>query len=110
VTRSDRRCARLVQVPQRNTLLPRTQGKVIRQGWSQPHDAAARLHAAGYIIVDQNDEPLPLPEQYTHLMRGAERARLVALNYFIEPSREAGMASVTIGSSNGRFTTSTHRA
>ncbi|AZL61044.1 ATPase [Tabrizicola piscis] len=65
-------------------------------GWSQPHDAAARLHAAGYIIVDQNDEPLPLPEQYTHLMRGAERARLVALNYFIEPAREAGVPSVTI--------------
>lgn len=65
-------------------------------GWSQPHDAAARLHAAGYIIVDKNNEPLPLPEQYTHLMRGAERARLVALNYFIEPAREAGVPSVTI--------------
>ena len=39
-------------------------------GWSQTFDAAARLHAAGYIIVDQDDEPLPLPlpEQYTHLM------------------------------------------
>lgn len=65
-------------------------------GWSQPHDAAARLHAAGYIIVDQNDEPLPLPEQYAHLMRGADRARLVALNYFIAPAREAGQPSVTI--------------
>lgn len=65
-------------------------------GWSQPTDAAARLHAAGYVIVDQNDTPLPLSEQHTHLMRGAERARLVALNYFIEPSREAGLPSVTI--------------
>lgn len=65
-------------------------------GWSQPHDAAARLHAAGYIIVDQSDEPLPLPEQYTHLMRGAERARFVALNFFIAPAREAGVALVTI--------------
>lgn len=65
-------------------------------GWSQPHDAAARLHAAGYIIVDQNDLPLPLPEQYAHLMRGADRARLVALNYFIAPAREAGQPSVTI--------------
>lgn len=65
-------------------------------GWSQPDDAAARLHAAGYIIVDQNDEPLLLPEQHTHLMRGAERARLVALNYFIEPAREAGLSWVTI--------------
>jgi len=65
-------------------------------GWSQPGDAAARLHAAGYIIVDQHDTPLPLPEQHTHLVRGAERARLVALNYFIEPAREAGLHSVTI--------------
>lgn len=65
-------------------------------GWSQPGDAAARLHAAGYVIVDQHDTPLPLPDQHTHLMRGAERARLVALNYFIEPAREAGQPSVTI--------------
>ncbi|WP_202910053.1 AAA family ATPase [Tabrizicola thermarum] len=65
-------------------------------GWSQPHDAAARLHAAGYIIVDQDDEPLPLPEQYTHLMRGADRVRLVALNYYIAPAREADMSSVAI--------------
>lgn len=65
-------------------------------GWSQPGDAAARLHAAGYIIVDQQDTPLPLPEQHTHLVRGAERARVVALNYFIEPAREAGLTSVII--------------
>ena len=65
-------------------------------GWSQPHDAAARLHAAGYIIVDQNDVPLPLPEQYAHLTRGADRARLVAMNYFIAPAREARQPSVTI--------------
>ena len=65
-------------------------------GWSQPSDAAAKLHEAGYVIVDKDDLPLPLPDEYTHLMRGAERARLVALNYFIEPAREAGKASVTI--------------
>jgi hypothetical protein len=65
-------------------------------GWSTQYDAAARLHAAGYIIVDQNDVPLPLPEQYAHLMRGADRARLVALNYLIAPAREAGQPSVTI--------------
>jgi 5-methylcytosine-specific restriction protein B len=65
-------------------------------GWSQQGDAAARLHAAGYVIVDQHDTPLPLPDQHTHLMRGAERARLVALNYFIEPAREAGLPSITI--------------
>lgn len=65
-------------------------------GWSQPGDAVARLHAAGYVIVDQHDTPLPLPDQHTHLMRGADRARLVALNYFIAPAREAGQPSVTI--------------
>ncbi len=65
-------------------------------GLSQPGDAAARLHAAGYVIVDQHDTPLPLPDQHTHLMRGADRARLVALNYFIAPAREAGQPSVTI--------------
>ena len=65
-------------------------------GWSTQYDAAARLHAAGYIIVDQNDVPLPLPDQYSHLMRGADRARLIALNYFIAPAREAGQPSVTI--------------
>ncbi|GHC36332.1 hypothetical protein GCM10007291_42180 [Gemmobacter nanjingensis] len=65
-------------------------------GWSTQYDAAARLHAAGYIVVDQNDLPLPLPEQYAHLMRGADRARLVALNYFIAPAREAGQPSITI--------------
>jgi 5-methylcytosine-specific restriction protein B len=68
-------------------------------GWSQPHDAAARLHAAGYIIVDQDDVPLPLPEQYTHLMRGADRVRVVALNYYIAPARESDMASVAIRAS-----------
>lgn len=65
-------------------------------GWSQPHDAAARLHSAGYIIVDQDDVPLPLPEQYIHLMRGADRVRLVALNYYIAPAREADMSSLAI--------------
>ncbi|MGR3779662.1 MAG: hypothetical protein ACU0DT_00170, partial [Albimonas sp.] len=65
-------------------------------GWSASSNAAARLHAAGYVIVDQSDVPLPLPDEYPHLMRGADRARLVALNYFIEPAREAGQASVQI--------------
>ncbi|SLN69562.1 5-methylcytosine-specific restriction enzyme B [Aquimixticola soesokkakensis] len=69
-------------------------------GWSQSGDAAARLHAAGYVIIDQHDTPLPLPDQHTHLMRGAERARLVALNYYIAPAREADMTSVSIRASN----------
>lgn len=68
----------------------------IHGGWGQKQHAAARLHDAGYVIVDQHDKPLPLPDKNKHLMRGAERARLVALNYFIEPAREAGLPSVTI--------------
>lgn len=65
-------------------------------GWSTPYSSAALLHEAGYIIVDQNDVPLTLPAEHAHLMRGADRARLVALNYFIAPSREAGQNRVTI--------------
>ncbi|WP_206614848.1 AAA family ATPase [Paenirhodobacter populi] len=65
-------------------------------GWSQPQTAAALLHNAGYVITDESDQPLPLPESHAHLMRGAERARLVALNYFIAPAREAGTPAVTI--------------
>ena len=69
----------------------------VNGGWSQPGDAAARLHAAGYVIVDQTDAPLPVPAQHKHLMvKPADRARLVALNYYIEPAREAGLSAVTI--------------
>lgn len=68
-------------------------------GWSQPHDAAARLHHAGYVIVDQNDAPLPLPNQHGHLMRGAERVRKLARNYYIEPARDRGETRVSIGAS-----------
>lgn len=65
-------------------------------GWSQSSDAAARLHQAGYVIVDAEDVPLALPEQYTHLERGADRIRRVALNYYIEPAREQAMGEVSI--------------
>lgn len=65
-------------------------------GWGQKSDAAAQLHNSGYIIVDQNDRPTAVPDQYKHLMRGADRARLVALNYFIEPARDLGDEQVSI--------------
>ncbi|MAW85908.1 MAG: ATPase [Phyllobacteriaceae bacterium] len=65
-------------------------------GWGQKADAAAQLHNAGYIIVDQNDHPVAVPVEFQHLMRGAERARLVALNYFIEPARDRGESQVSI--------------
>jgi 5-methylcytosine-specific restriction protein B len=65
-------------------------------GWGQKSDAASRLHNAGFIVVDQNDQPQPVPEQYEHLMWGADRARIVALNYFIEPARERGDTQVVV--------------
>jgi len=65
-------------------------------GWGQKADAAARLHNSGFIIVDQADEPVQAPERYEHLISGADRIRLCALNYFIEPAREKRLKIVTI--------------
>jgi 5-methylcytosine-specific restriction enzyme B len=65
-------------------------------GWGQKADAAARLHNAGYIIVDQNDEPVQPPQRYDHLLPDADRIRLCALNYFIEPAREKSLKEVSI--------------
>lgn len=65
-------------------------------GWGEQSDAAARLHNAGFIIVDQNDQPTERPERYEHLMEGANRIRLCALNYFIEPARENAARQVSI--------------
>ena len=64
-------------------------------GWGQNDSAAAALHNAGYIIVDEADRPLEAPEDH-RLKRGADRARMVALTYFIEPAREKGEAEVTV--------------
>ncbi|WP_370205188.1 AAA family ATPase [Pararhodobacter marinus] len=65
-------------------------------GWGQKSDAAARLHNSGFVIVDQADEPVQAPERYEHLISGADRIRLCALNYFIEPAREKRLKTVTI--------------
>ncbi|MES1949822.1 ATPase [Salinisphaera sp. S4-8] len=65
-------------------------------GWSTRHSAAAYLHNAGFIIVDHEDKPLAPPVDQDHLVRGAERIRLCALNYFIEPAREQGVSEVAI--------------
>ncbi|WP_348655690.1 AAA family ATPase [uncultured Sulfitobacter sp.] len=64
-------------------------------GWSTGA-AAAHLYNAGYIIVDQENSPLLPPERYSHLIREADRIRACAVNYHIEPAREAGQTSVTI--------------
>ncbi|MBU9697275.1 AAA family ATPase [Rhodobacteraceae bacterium HSP-20] len=65
-------------------------------GWGLKHDAASLLHAAGFVIVGENGEAVPLPEQYTHLDRGPERVRLCAVNYFVEPAREDQRSQVEV--------------
>lgn len=65
-------------------------------GWGQKADAAAQLHNAGYIIVDGDDTPVTPPERYEHLIGDADRIRLCARNYYIEPAREDGAAEVSI--------------
>jgi 5-methylcytosine-specific restriction enzyme B len=74
-------------------LLNRTE---LSGGWGQRADAAARLHNAGFIIVSEDDRPVLPPEQYDHLIRDADRIRMCALNYFIEPAREHGKLEVSI--------------
>lgn len=69
---------------------------VLNGGWGQKSDAAARLHNSGFIIVDRDDRPIPPPERYDHLMGDADRIRLCALNYYIEPARERSSQSVSI--------------
>lgn len=71
----------------------------LNAGWGQKADAAARLHNAGFIIVDQDDKPVLAPGRYDHLIRDADRMRLCALNYFIEPARERDAAEVSIRAS-----------
>lgn len=65
-------------------------------GWGQKADAAAQLHNAGYIIVDGDDAPVTPPERYEHLIGDADRIRLCALNYYVEPARENAAAEVAI--------------
>lgn len=74
-------------------ILKRTE---LNGGWGQKSDAAARLHNAGFVIVDQADNPVMPPERYDHLLNGADRVRLCALNYFIEPAREQNAHEVSI--------------
>jgi len=68
----------------------------INGGWGQAADAAAQLHNSGFLIVDENDVPVPVIESYSHLLRGRKRVQLCAINYYIEPAREAGQSEMTI--------------
>jgi 5-methylcytosine-specific restriction protein B len=79
-------------------------------GWSNRNSGAAALHNAGFIIVDQDDQPQEVPTKFKHLLNGADRARLVALNYFIEPARERGdeQVSVRIGDISANLFPSHH--
>jgi hypothetical protein len=66
-------------------------------GWGQKADAAASLHNSGFIIVDQADTPILPPDRYDHLIREADRIRLCAQNYYIEPAREHRAPEISIG-------------
>lgn len=74
-------------------------GKTILNGGWTPGSAAARLHNAGYIIVNADDEPCDIPDR-GHLLAGADRVRACARNYFIEPARDKGEKEVTIRASD----------
>ncbi len=65
-------------------------------GLSSPPGAAAQLHNSGFIIVDEGGKPVDLPEGKNYLIRGADRIRLCALNYYIEPAREREEPGVSI--------------
>lgn len=66
-------------------------------GWSKRETAGSLLHNTGYIIVDADGAPEPVPsDQYPHLINGAERIRACALTNYIAPARDRGDAEVTI--------------
>ncbi len=64
-------------------------------GWSTIDSAAAALHNAGFVVVNAEDQPVDVPEK-DHLLSGADRIRLCALTYFIEPAREKAARTVSI--------------
>lgn len=66
-------------------------------GWSRRDSAASLLHNAGYIIVDNDNAPEPVPvDEYPHLISGAMRIRACALTNYIAPARDRGDSSVEI--------------
>lgn len=69
-------------------------------GWSTKESGAACLYNSGFIIVGQDGAPVEPSKPYDHLIRDADRIRLCALNYYIEPARENGAQEVEIRSGN----------
>src|SRR3546814_11652231 len=47
-------------------------------------------------MVDRNNEPVAPPESGDHLIPQADRIRLCARNYYVDPAREAAVAAVSI--------------
>lgn len=64
-------------------------------GWSKRETAASLLHNAGYIVVDGDNAPAPVPPK-SHLITGADRIRACALTNYVAPARDRGDSSVTI--------------
>jgi 5-methylcytosine-specific restriction protein B len=65
-------------------------------GWSTPDSAASLLHNSGFIIVDGDGKPVSVPTDKTFLLSYADRIRLCALNYYVEPARERNEETVEI--------------
>ena len=65
-------------------------------GWSTRDSAASRLHNAGFVIVGKDGDPASVPEDRPFLVKGADRVRACALNYYIAPAREQGQRTVSI--------------
>lgn len=65
-------------------------------GWSTRDSAASRLHNAGFVIVGNDGDPASVPEDRPFLIKGADRVRACALNYYIAPARERGQRLVSI--------------
>lgn len=66
-------------------------------GWGGPRCAAAALHNSGFITVDADGSAV-VPPTKDYLLAGADRIRLCARNYYIEPARETGEPEVEIRS------------
>ncbi|WP_143749423.1 AAA family ATPase [Caballeronia arvi] len=71
--------------------------RTLNGGLAARDTAASLLHNTGYIIVDGDDRPEPVPaSQYPHLISGAERIRACAFVNYIAPAQDRGDASVMI--------------
>ncbi len=75
-----------------------TKAHDVHGGWNKPTGPVTLLHNAGFIIVDEDDRPFA-PPKLDYMIGDADRIRLCAANYFIEPARELGATTVSIRAS-----------